>query len=85
MTYLVVWSLDAIRAVRRVRETNPDDAKLIRDKVRALSLNPRPRGSGPLGGSSLHRLQLGDYRVTYEIRDAAAVITVIMIVRVGAG
>lgn len=37
MRYAVVWSVDALRALRRLREADPDRARQVRDAVNALT------------------------------------------------
>jgi mRNA interferase RelE/StbE len=55
-----------------------DDAR-IRDAMRELRDNPRPSGCRKLTGRDGWRLRAGDYRVIYEIDDAARVVRVIAI------
>ena len=39
-------------------------------KIRALQNNPRPPGSIKLaGGSGLHRIRVGNYRIVYSVND----------------
>jgi mRNA interferase RelE/StbE len=47
------------------------------DRISALSGDPRPRGVMKLTGAErLYRVRLGDYRIVYEIDDAARRVTV---------
>ena len=48
--------------------------------MRKLEENPRPPGSLKMqGGSDLHRVRVGDYRIIYEIRDMVLVVVVVKI------
>jgi mRNA interferase RelE/StbE len=53
------------------------DRRRIARRVRALAENPRPPGSEKLTGLELYRIRQGDYRVLYEVVDAAETVTVI--------
>jgi mRNA interferase RelE/StbE len=44
-------------------------AKRVRAAVNALARDPEPPGSVHFSGSSFHRLQIGVYRVLYEVTD----------------
>lgn len=42
--------------------------------------DPRPRGTVKLKGEDeLYRIRAGDYRIVYEVRDAALVVVVIKV------
>ena len=43
----------------------------VRERIRSLATDPRPSGSKKLHGRSGWRVRIGDYRVLYEIDDAA--------------
>ncbi len=51
----------------------------VRDAVAALADDPRPLGCKKLVGRDGWRIRAGDYRVIYEIDDAAEKITVLHI------
>jgi mRNA interferase RelE/StbE len=55
------------------------DRRRVVRRVRALAENPRPPGSEKLTGLELYRVRQGDYRVLYEVVDAAATVTIIKI------
>jgi mRNA interferase RelE/StbE len=59
------------------------DARLyqrLRQAINDLSENPRPPGCVKLqGGQELYRIRVGDYRILYEIQDAALVVLVVRI------
>jgi len=64
-------------AFRRLRAADRDGAKQVSAAVAALAADPRPEGSTALGRSGFHRMRLGDYRVLYEVDDAALTVYVI--------
>ena len=49
----------------------------IRDTIRGLAEDPRPPGCAKLTAREAWRLRVGDYRVIYEIDDAARVVAVL--------
>ena len=53
-----------------------DIASKVHEAIRSLQTDPRPRQSIQLSGGQGHRLRIGDYRVLYEIDDAANKVTV---------
>lgn len=48
----------------------------VDERITSLNSGPRPHGSQKLAGSDLYRVRVGDYRILYEIDDAARVVTV---------
>jgi mRNA interferase RelE/StbE len=48
----------------------------VRDAIRVLAQDPRPRGSLKLRGREAWRIRVGDYRVIYEIDDRQRGVTV---------
>lgn len=49
----------------------------IRDAIRDLGQEARPRGCAKLTGREGWRIRVGDYRVIYEINDQQRVVTVL--------
>lgn len=49
----------------------------LRDTIRSLGEEPRPRGSKKLVARDGWRLRVGDYRVAYEVDDRAPSVTVL--------
>ena len=47
--------------------------------ILALAETPRPPGCTKLTNQEAWRIRVGDYRIVYEIRDTALVVTVIEI------
>ncbi|WP_030689779.1 type II toxin-antitoxin system RelE family toxin, partial [Streptomyces sp. NRRL B-1347] len=66
MNYTIVWHIDALQALRRFADDDPDGVKDVRAAVATLALDARPPGSYAYG-PDYARLRIGDYRVTYEI------------------
>lgn len=78
MTYRIEVKPSAADALARIPQ--PHRGRIAR-KVDRLATNPRPRGATLLEGvSSLYRIRVGDYRIIYQIQDAALVV---LIVRIG--
>jgi mRNA interferase RelE/StbE len=68
-------------AVKQLAALPRDVQVRVARKVDALARNARPPGAEKLSGADdLWRVRVGNYRVLYEIRDAALVI---LVVRVG--
>ena len=64
-------------AVRTLRKIQHPDLKRIARKIDSLAKNPRPHGAKKLAGpENLYRARAGNYRIVYQIRDKAHVVTV---------
>ena len=48
-------------------------------RIAALADDPRPMGAEKLSGANKYRVRQGDYRILYEIEDAALVVTVVRV------
>ena len=68
MTYTVVWSIQAARARRRLRDLDPAGAALLTTAITALADDPRPAVASALGGSGWYYLRIGQFRAVYEVR-----------------
>jgi mRNA interferase RelE/StbE len=66
-------------AVKDVEKLPLRDRRRIVKRMRALADDPRPAGSEKLKGIALYRVRQGDYRIPYEVSDAAATITVVSV------
>ena len=65
-------------AARELRGLTKDVQRQLVKKIRALGANPRPRGVKKLAGEEgVYRVRAGDYRILYQIRDAALVVLVV--------
>lgn len=67
------------RAQKEMSKLSRDTFARLRDAIRALAQEPRPRGCGKLTGRAGWRIRVGDYRVVYEIDDAHQTITILHI------
>lgn len=79
MTYTIIWSGEVIRSLNRLREQDPDTAKILLGAILNLTTDPRPTGSKALGGTDLRRLRLGDHRILYEVSEAHITVHVISV------
>jgi len=67
-------------AEREWRKLSREILPRVSSALLALEDEPRPRGVAKLsGGSDRWRIRVGDYRIIYEIDDAAHEITVLRI------
>jgi mRNA interferase RelE/StbE len=56
----------------QIRKLSPPFQVRIVTKLRQLAENPRPQGVQKLkGADDLYRVRVGDFRILYEISDAA--------------
>ena len=55
------------------------DRRRIVNRIQALANDPRAPGAEKLSGDEKYRVRQGDYRVLYEIDDAARTVTVVRI------
>jgi len=67
------------RAQKELAQLPPDAYTRVRDAIRALARDPRPRGCSKLRGREGWRLRVGDYRVIYEIDDRLRQVSVLHI------
>ena len=71
----------APRAARDFRCLDRAAQQRLRGQIDRLAENPRPRGCEKLvGGDSLYRIRVGDYRIVYQVRDR---VLVVLVVRIG--
>lgn len=64
------------KAQKQINRLTPPHFKRVQDSIDGLADNPRPIGALKLQGSDSYRLRIGDYRVLYDIDDAAQIVTV---------
>lgn len=65
------------RAQRQLEELPTGTYERVREAIRALGENPRPRGTRKLVAREGWRLRVGDYRVVYEIDDPTSTVTIL--------
>ncbi|MYB43314.1 MAG: type II toxin-antitoxin system RelE/ParE family toxin [Chloroflexi bacterium] len=69
-------------AQRQARRLAPDDARRIRDTLRALATEPRPAGSAKLAGfAAVWRVRTGRFRVIYEVHEDEQRVMVLRVAR----
>ncbi len=77
MAYRIEVKPSAQDALVKIPQRN---RRRITQKIDRLADNPRPRGARALEGQlSLYRIRVGDYRVIYQIQDAALLVLVVRI------
>lgn len=76
-TYRVEFKPTAAKALR---DLDQQTRRLIADRVEALALDPRPKGSKKLKGDpNAYRVRSGEYRILYEIHDGVLLVLVVEI------
>ncbi|MFG2987019.1 type II toxin-antitoxin system RelE/ParE family toxin [Streptomyces sp. NPDC048258] len=83
MTYAITWDEAAIDAAARFLKDEPDGLRQLMDAVDLLGEQPRPEGSAEYGSPDLRRMDVGRYRVLYEITETTVTIVVIHVGRLG--
>jgi mRNA interferase RelE/StbE len=72
------YSIRILRRAQKALARLPKrDYERVRDAIRGLAENPRPRGARKLTDREGWRIRIGPYRVIYEIGDADRVVTVL--------
>ncbi len=66
-------------AERDLKAITPVMAERIGERIEALADDPHPPQSRRLTGLPGFRLRVGDYRVMYEIDDAARLVTILRV------
>ena len=79
MSYTIIWERTASEGLKRLRARDGDAVKPLAKAVNALAAEPEPPSSSKLGGTSLRRLRVGKYRVTYEIDGDTVAIKILMV------
>lgn len=75
-SYSILFTRSAAKELERVPAK---DRHRIVTRIGALADNPRPVGAEKLSGDDKYRIRQGDYRILYEIVDAALIVTVVRI------
>lgn len=66
-SYKILIKPSAEKDFRPIPKT---DRRRLVEKIRQLSLTPRPHGAEKLKGEEYWRVRQGDYRIIYAINDA---------------
>ena len=64
-------------AAKELESLPRKDRQRVADRIRSLSVNPRPIGSEKLTDADRYRLRQGDYRILYEIHDREVIVIVV--------
>lgn len=75
-SYSVFLTKSAAKELERLPTA---DRRRAAQRIKALADDPRPNGSEKLSGLDRHRVRQGDWRVLYEIDDAAKTVAVVKI------
>ncbi|MER8069019.1 type II toxin-antitoxin system RelE/ParE family toxin [Streptomyces sp. NPDC094034] len=76
MTYEIHWRDSALKAADRFMADDPVGLLQVFASLDLLAQEPRPDGSFAYGSPDIRRVQVGLYRLIYEIEDAVITITV---------
>jgi mRNA interferase RelE/StbE len=73
-------AVDAARHHHRTGLPAKAVQKRIIGRIEALAVNPRPHGVEKLAGEDqTYRVRVGEYRILYEVHDAALVVLVVKV------
>ncbi|MFJ9032233.1 type II toxin-antitoxin system RelE/ParE family toxin [Streptomyces sp. NPDC102274] len=81
MTYEIHWWDSALKAADRFMADDPVGLLQVFASLDLLAQEPRPDGSFAYGSPDIRRVQIGMYRMIYEIDDAVITITVMHVGR----
>jgi mRNA interferase RelE/StbE len=81
VTHQVIWSPSAINAAASFLADDAAGLSRLMDAIDLLQNDPRPDGSIELGSPDLRRVQVGRYRVLYEIVDS--IVSIVHVGRLG--
>ncbi len=76
MTYRVTWEPSALAAAEKHAVGDREGIEQVFLAVDLLADNPRPAGAFTIGASGIYRIQVGFYRVQYEVHDQPVTVTV---------
>jgi mRNA interferase RelE/StbE len=65
------------RAQKELASLSGENYRRVKTAILGLAQNPRPQGSRRLVGRDGWRIRVGDYRVIYEIDDAARIVLIL--------
>jgi mRNA interferase RelE/StbE len=66
-------------AAKELEELSRQDRRRVIERVRALAVDPRPRGCEKLSGEEKYRIRQGNLRILYESNHHLAVVTIVKI------
>ena len=62
-----------------LRQIPKKDVTRILNRIKALSIEPRPPGVEKLSGQNKYRVRQGAYRILYEVRNNELIVVVVKI------
>ncbi|MDH4019637.1 MAG: type II toxin-antitoxin system RelE/ParE family toxin [Xanthomonadales bacterium] len=62
-----------------LRQIPKNDVTRILNRIKALSIEPRPPGVEKLSGQDKYRVRQGAYRILYEVRNNELIVVVVKI------
>jgi mRNA interferase RelE/StbE len=69
VTYSIVWEPEALAVAQKYAADDRSGIQQVSQAVDLLADNPRPAGAFTVGSSGIYRIQVGFYRVQYEVHD----------------
>ncbi|MFB7669729.1 type II toxin-antitoxin system RelE/ParE family toxin [Kitasatospora sp. NPDC056138] len=82
MSYEVVWEPEALAVAEKFAAGDRAGVQQVFQAVDLLAEDPRPAGAFTVGDSGIYRIQVGFYRVQYEVHDQTVTVTVFHLGRV---
>lgn len=76
MSYRVLWEPAALAAAEKHATSDREGIMQVFRAVDLLAEDPRPAGAFTVGASGIYRIQVGFYRVQYEVHDQTVTVTV---------
>ncbi|MFI9366906.1 type II toxin-antitoxin system RelE/ParE family toxin [Kitasatospora sp. NPDC053057] len=76
MTYSIVWEPEVLAVAQKYAAGDQAGVQQVFQAVDLLADNPRPAGAFTVGASGIYRIQVGFYRVQYEVHDQTVTVTV---------
>jgi len=76
VTYSIVWEPEALAVAQKYAAGDRAGIQQVFQAVDLLADNPRPAGAFTVGASGIYRIQVGFYRVQYEVHDQTVTVTV---------
>lgn len=75
-SYRLIFKKSVAKDLRQI--PNADVARILR-RIESLGDDPRPPGCEKLSRQEKYRVRQGVYRIVYEIRDEALIVTVVKV------
>lgn len=75
--YRLLIKPSAVKEIEAI-PTKKDRQRVV-DRIRALTVDPRPSGAQKLSGSERYRIRQGHYRILYSIEDDHLIVLVVKV------